>query len=122
MKYLEDFKIWVEKYLVDLPEDTVAINFNLYEGEDAYSIQLIATDEFDEEDEDWACEEIFSTEDDLFVVPMTEDIESWEDALVYIKGMIEKYLKISNCKDILENLQGIGVGFVDGDIELLSLD
>ena len=122
MKYLEDFKIWVEKYLVDLPEDTVAINFNLYEGEEAYSIQLIAADEFDEEDEDWACEEIFSTEDDLFVVPMTEDIESWEDALVYIKGMIEKYLKISNCKDILENLQGIGVGFVDGDIELLSLD
>ena len=82
----------------------------------------IFLDEFDEEDEDWACEEIFSTEDDLFVVPIIEDIKSWEDALVYIKGMIEKYLKISNCKDILENLQGICVGFVDGDIELLSLD
>ena len=122
MKHLEDFKIWVEKYLIDLPEDAVAINFNLYEGEEDYSIQLISTDEFDEEDEDWACEEIFSTEDDLFVISITEDIENWEDALAYIKGMIEEYLKISSCRSIIGNLQGIGVGFVDGDIELLSLD
>lgn len=122
VKYLEEFKVWVEKYLVDLPEDAVAINFNLYEGEEAYSVQLIAADEFDEEDEDWACEEIFSTEDDLFVIPMTEDIEEWEDALFYIKSLIEEYLKVSSCRDILENLEGIGVGFVDGNIELLKLD
>ncbi|MGM9531702.1 hypothetical protein [Intestinibacter sp.] len=122
VKYLEEFKVWVEKYLVDLPEDAVAINFNLYEGEEDYSVQLIASDEFDEEDEDWACEEIFSTEDDLFVIPMTEDIEDWEDALVYIKSLIEEYLKVSSCRDILENLEGIGVGFVDGNIELLKLD
>lgn len=122
VKYLEEFKFWVEKYLVDLPEDAVAINFNLYEGEEAYSVQLIAADEFDEEDEDWACEEIFSTEDDLFVIPMTEDIEEWEDALFYIKSLIEEYLKVSSCRDILENLEGIGVGFVDGNIELLKLD
>ena len=122
MKYVEEFKAWVEKYLVDLPEDTVAINFNLYEREEVYSVQLIATDEFDEEDEDWACEEVFSTEDDLFVILMVEDIEDWEDALVYIKGLIEEYLKVSSYKSILKNLQGIGVGFVDGNVELLSLE
>ena len=104
MKYVEEFKAWVEKYLVDLPEDTVAINFNLYEREEVYSVQLIATDEFDEEDEDWACEEVFSTEDDLFVILMVEDIEDWEDALVYIKGLIEEYLKVSSYKSILKNL------------------
>lgn len=122
MKYVEEFKIWVEKYLIDLPENAAAINFNLYEGEEAYSVQLIAADEFDEEDEDWACEEVFSTEDDLFVIPMTEDIEDWEDALVYIKGLIEEYLKVSSYKSILKKLQVIGVGFVDGNVELLTLD
>lgn len=122
MKYVEEFKVWVEKYLIDLPEDAVAINFNLYEGEEAYSVQLIAADEFDEEDEDWACEEIFSTEDDLFVIPMTEDIKDWEEALFYIKSLIEEYLNVSSYKSILKKLQGIGVGFVDGNVELLTPD
>ena len=122
MKYVEEFKVWVEKYLIDLPEDAVAINFNLYEGEEAYSVQLIAADEFDEEDEDWACEEIFSTEDDLFVIPMTEDIKDWEEALFYIKSLIEEYLNVSSYKSILKKLQGIGVGFVDGNVELLTTD
>ena len=122
MKYVEEFKVWVEKYLIDLPENAAAINFNLYEGEEPYSVQLIAADAFDEKDEDWACEEIFSTEDDLFVIPMAEGIEDLEDALVYIKSLIEEYLKISSYKSILKNLQGIGVGFVDGNVELLSLD
>ena len=122
MKYVEEFKVWVEKYLIDLPEDAVAINFNLYEGEEPYSVQLIAADEFDEEDEDWACEEIFSTEDDLFVIPMTEDIKDWEEALFYIKSLIEEYLNVSSYKSILKKLQGIGVGFVDGNVELLTPD
>ena len=78
--------------------------------------------DIDEEDEDWACEEIFSTEDDLFVIPMTEDIKDWEEALFYIKSLIEEYLNVSSYKSILKKLQGIGVGFVDGNVELLTPD
>lgn len=122
MIYLKEFSKWIDKHLNNLPYNAVAINFNIYEGEqNTYDIQLIATDMFDEEDEDWACEEIFSTKEDLFSILINEDIKHWEDGLLYIKNMIEECLKCSNHIDCLKNMQGIGIGFVDGDIELISL-
>lgn len=119
---IKELSKWINKYLNDVPSNAIAINFNIYESEqDTYDIQLIATDVFDEDDEDWACEEIFSTKEDLFTIHINEQIKHWEDALAYIKNMIEECLKCNGNIDYLKNMQGIGVGFVDGDIELINL-
>jgi hypothetical protein len=120
MLYYEDFSKWLDSNLEKLPSDVVAVNFNLYEGSNqTYDIQLIGTDKFDEADEDWVCEEIFTTGEDVFFIPRTEDIEDWEDGLSFITKMIEEYLENGKYADVLHGLQAVGVGFVDGDIELL---
>lgn len=120
MLYYEDFSKWLEGNLEQLPSDVVAVNFNLYEGADqTYDIQLIGTDTFNEEDEDWACEEIFTTGENVFLLPKTNSIENWEDGLSFIRKMVEKYLENGKYANILKGLQAVGIGFVDGDIELL---
>lgn len=120
MMYNEDFSKWLDSNLEQLPPDIVAVNFNLYEGSnDTYDIQLIGTDTFDEEDEDWACEEIFTTGEDIFLMPRTDDIEDWEDALDFITKMVRKYLEDGKYANMLKGLQAVGIGFVDGEIEIL---
>lgn len=120
MLYYEDFSKWLEGNLEQLPSDTVAVNFNLYEGADqTYDIQLIGTDTFDEENEDWVCEEIFTTGEDIFLLPRTNDIENWEEGLSIIIKMVEKYLENGKYANMLKGLQAVGIGFVDGDIKLL---
>lgn len=120
MLYYEEFSKWLEGNLEQLPSDVVAVNFNLYEGADqTYDIQLIGTDAFDEEDEEWACEEIFTTGENIFLLPRTNDIENWEEGLSFIIKMVAKYLDNGKYANILKGLQAVGIGFVDGDIELL---
>jgi hypothetical protein len=120
MLYYDDFSKWLESNLEQLPSDVVAINFNLYEGSNqTYDIQLIGTDKFDETDDDWACEEIFTTGEDVFLIPRTDDIEEWENGLSFIIKMVEKYLENGKYANMLKQLQAVGVGFVDGDIEIL---
>ena len=76
MKYYDEFVNWLNKHLSkDIPTNILAINFNLYESsEQTYDIQMTGSDEFDEEDEDWACNTVFSTDEDLFVISRTDDI------------------------------------------------
>lgn len=120
MLYYQNFFKWLDNYLEQLPSDVVAVNFNLYEGSNqTYDIQLIGTDKFYETDDDWACEEIFTTGEDIFFIQRTEDIEYWEDGLSFITKMIKKYFENGKYVYVLQGLQAVGVGFVDGDIELL---
>ena len=120
MQYYEDFSKWLEKYLQQLPSEVIAVNFNLYEGSNqTYDIQLIGTDEFDETDEDWVCGEIFTTGEDIFFIPRIKDVVDWEDGLSLIIKMVEEYLSSGRCAYILKKLQAVGVGFVDGDIEII---
>lgn len=59
----EKTKEIIKKWLIQinqsekLPENIVALNFNIYEG--PYAIDLIGSATFDESDEDWACNEDF---------------------------------------------------------------
>jgi len=118
--YFNEFSEWLNKYLEKLPSDVVAVNFNLYEGVNkTYDIQLIGTDEFDEDDEDWACSDFFSTEEDIYLIPRTKDISNWQDGLNFITKIIEKYLDEGKYSDKLKQLKAVGVGFVDGDINIL---
>lgn len=120
MLYYEDFSKWLNSNLEQLPSDIVAVNFNLYEGSNqTYDIQLIGTDTFDEEDEDWACEEIFTTGEDIFLMPRTDDIEDQEDGLDFITKIVRKYLEDGKYANMLKGLQAVGIGFVDGEIEIL---
>jgi len=121
MEIYNDFSKWLDKHLIeDLPSDIAAVNFNLYEGsEQTYDVELVGCNTFDENDGDWACDAIFSTSEDLFFIPLTEGIAHWEQALSFITILVEKYLNDGNYSDKLKKYLAVGIGFVDGDINIL---
>jgi hypothetical protein len=75
----DSFSKWIDKHLrEDLPDDVVSINFNLYEGADnTYDIEIIGSDEFDEDNSDWVCSEVFTTRDDMFYIQRISDIDEY---------------------------------------------
>src|SRR4051794_4302142 len=88
------FTNWLDKILEqELPKEIVAYNFNLYEGSGGtYDIQLIGSDEFDEDDEDWVCTNYFTSGENICYIRKTKDIEYWEQGLIYITKLVEQYL------------------------------
>ena len=78
----EEFAHWLDDILEnnEMPEETKAFCFNLYEESDEEHIcgvQLIAAGEYDPEDKDgeWACEEVWSSEENIFTsIPPTRTI------------------------------------------------
>lgn len=122
MKYYEEFTEWLEKYLKSFSKEIIAVNFNLYEGENnTYDIQLIGSDEFDESDSDWACSEIFSTEEDIFYIERTQEIARWEDGLEFITNLVKKYLEEGEYAYKLKGTKAVSIGFVDGDLKILYI-
>lgn len=122
--YLE-FEKWLSTLLEenDMPDNTAAFCFNIYEEEDeTYGVQLIASDEFDENDGgDWACSEVWSSEEDIFYIDHSdEENADYERGLQFVSGLIEDYLERGTYRDILLAAKGIGAGFVDGELRIIG--
>ena len=111
---------WIDNVLnTDIPDNIVAFCFNLYEdGGGNWSMELVGSDWFDLEDEDWACNEItdFNSRENLYVWKMDY---SWKEALAYVVNELKEYLANGKYAGLLKSRTGVGVGFVDGDIEIL---
>ncbi len=127
MNIYEEFAAWLDALLEnnDMPENTAAFCFNLYEESDEehlYAVQLIASGSFDpaDIDGDWACDEVWSSEEDVFTVDTSdEDDVGSAHAQELFREMIEEYLSGGKYRDILKNSKGAAVGFVDGELSLL---
>ena len=117
MEY-EDFEKWVDTALsVELPENIEAFCFNLYEkGNNVYAVEIIGSPSFDETDEDWACDEVFNNRG--YPLCWKSD-KSWEGVLEDTVALVKRYLKEGKYASLLLIKKGVGVGFVDGNIELL---
>lgn len=119
MSQYETFEAWLDKYLIKgLSPDVQAVNFNLYESSESdedFDVQLIGAAEYDHDDPDWACNAIFSTEEDLCRIKATD----WEECLQIIISYVQKYLSNGKYVESIANLQAITVGFVDGDLEIV---
>jgi len=112
---------WLDKILSEeIPDVIVAFNFNLYEGShDTYDVQLIGSDIFDEEDDDWACNECFTSGENICYIQRTEDIKDWEKGLEYITELVKLYIAKGKRAEYLKNVSAVGIGFVDGDINII---
>lgn len=117
------FADWLNSLLEkDMPENTKAYNFNLYEEEDeTYGIQLIASDRFQEDDGgEWACSEVYSSEEDIFYIDHSDEKNaSCQRGMEFICSLINEYLENGKYSDKLKSSNAVGAGFVDGDIEVL---
>ena len=119
----EEIEEWLDSLdLEDMPESIIAYNITLYEGDETYDLQLIGSDEFDKDDPDWACSEVYSSEEEICYIEMTDEVGDWENAQKQFAECIKEYLEDGKYADVLKAAKAIGIGFVDGDIELLYLD
>ncbi|MDE5782315.1 MAG: hypothetical protein K2I03_12700 [Lachnospiraceae bacterium] len=115
---IKDFNKWIDTVLEkDFPPETVAVAFNLYEDTDNnWSVELVGTSIFDANDEDWVCDEVFDTRDNTFV---WQQDTSWQEVLEEVTDILKKYLEEGKYADKLKMYQGVGAGFVDGDVWIL---
>jgi len=115
------FSNWFDEIMKqEWPIGIVAYNFNLYEGlNGTYDIQLVGTDEYDENDEDWTCTDCFTTGENVYYINRTKDIANWDAGLLYIKKLVKQYLVDGAYPQTLKKATAIGVGFVDGDIDII---
>ena len=113
-----ELEIWLNEILqMTIPDDVVAFCFNLYEDVNkSWTLELIGASSFDTTDDDWACDEVFTTRDK----PLTwNDNKEWQDVLMMVKKLLKDYLEKGKYGNVLKEQQGLAVGFVDGDLTLL---
>ncbi|MBR1816330.1 MAG: hypothetical protein IJ763_06475 [Lachnospiraceae bacterium] len=115
-----EFAKWLDRILDEnMTIEGVGIVFNLYEDVDLHwSIQLTSTSYYDEDDEDWKCDEAFTSGEDLYT---WKQDTGWEEILDISIDVVKKYLDEGKYSKELKNYKVIGIGFVDGDLEILYL-
>ena len=113
----DKFSEWIDGVVDGIPDNAAALNFNIYEESgDNWSVQLIASSYFDEDDEDWACDEVFTTGEDVF---RWEENAKWSEILEKVKTLISDYLENGRKSAVLKQYEAVACGFVDGDIQVL---
>lgn len=115
---MKEIEKWMESIFENaLPKEIVAIAFNLYDdGDNQWSIEMVGSSSFDPEDSDWACDEVFDTRDKPY--SWEQDAE-WEEVLQEAADCIKNYIETGKYSEQLKAYKGIGVGFVDGDINIV---
>ena len=103
---------WLKPHLNALPPEAKALCLNLYESEEEgeFDAQLVACADYDREDPDWACEDIYSTGEELFGFSSKD----WEAALDLMLETLGEAVADGILPDAIEY---VAVGFVDGDLE-----
>jgi hypothetical protein len=125
MTFEEEFLNWLQLGLQsDLPGEIKAFSFNLFEPALVdgvkFGVELIGAGEFDENDSDWACDEVWEPEQRQLNIPIEYSGENWEECLEKMKTLVKDILQANQGSvSKLKNVKGIGVGFVDGDLEIV---
>ena len=116
----ERLSAWLDEvFSRTAPEGIVSVCFNLYEdGDDSWSMEVVGCSSFDSNDPDWACDEVtdFGTRDEPF--EWTDD-SIWEKVLSDITKLLYQYIEEGSASGYLNSLDGVAVGFADGDLNIL---
>ena len=110
-----ELETWLNEVMqMTIPDDVVAFCFNLYEDANkSWTLELIGASSFDTTDNDWACDEAFTTRDKPFT---WKENKEWQDVQITIIKMIKDYIEKGKYGKTLKERQGLAVGFVDGDL------
>ena len=117
-KIKKAFFAWFDGILLDeIPDEVVAIHFNLYDdGDDKWSVEFVGAGSFDVEDSDWACDEIVTSRDNPFIINKSAN---WQEIQQLAEKYISSYMNAGEFSDKLKSYAAVGVGFVDGDISIV---
>ena len=108
------FNIWLDKELDEnIPNTISAYCINL--NESPFCIEVIGSNEFSKENDDWACYEDWLPTNRNIAVSKELFGNSWEEAQSNIESMVEGYLE-SDFRNVkkLKSAKTLAIGFVDG--------
>lgn len=122
MNFEKTFREWANKSLAEkIPANVKAFSFNLYETGVDFGIELIGAGSFDVNDPDWATDEVFEPSQRRLEIPVSFSGETWEQCLENMRKLVFSYLNSNEPgAKVLNQGQGVGIGFVDGDLRLLK--
>ena len=119
---IKEFDKWLDNILEqEIPEEVVAIYFCIHNYESdlkTWTLDFMGTSSFDKEDDDWACDYIYDTYDQVFVLEkeLSEDDEYAEEIEKYYIKEIKNYLKTGKYSDKLKTYKAVAVGHEDGEL------
>lgn len=114
---ISSFHAWVSEVLIDIPDEVIAFAFNIYEEETEYCVDIIGTDSFSGESDEWANHEIWNSGPLMFIIPKDNSCD-WEDIHDFVADAIEEILSMDDdISECLTDSECVAVGFIDGDLE-----
>lgn len=117
---LQPFSDWVSDVLVEIPEETNAYVFNIYEEDDAYLVDITGTTDYDDANESWTESINWDSGEELFIIPKEKFEGDWEEIHDTIAESLEALIEMDNeLSDALCDSDAIAVGFIDGDLEII---
>lgn len=125
MSFQQKFHEWLVDALPEnVPEGVVAFSFNLYEPALVdgvkFGVEVVGTSEFDPEDEDWACEEVWEPQERQLFIPVEFSGTDWTTCQARVEELLLQLLQSEHrLSSVLKSTCGIGVGFVDGSLDIV---
>jgi hypothetical protein len=115
----KSFNAWLDRILADCPTDQIgAYCFLLYEHEDSFAVQLVASIRYVESDPFAVREQVFSSGEDLVELPRSVVGSEWPQGLEAARTLTRTYLQRGRERARFGQ-SVVAVGFVDGDIEIV---
>ena len=112
------FSEWLDLELEKKIPKNGGVYFDLFSPtEDGFGIYFCISETFTPDDDDWACEPAYWS-DNMHMVVTNGELEL-EKALNTAVKLIKKYLREGKYKSNLRTYDGIGTSFSDGDIEYI---
>ncbi len=118
-----EFESWID-YLLEtntMPEDTRALCLNLYDdGDNIYSLQIVAANRYSDTDSDWPCDEVWSSGEDIFSIDISdEENKDRQHAYDIFKEIVAEYLLEGKYSGLLTSYLVLAMGYVDGELEII---
>lgn len=109
------FAQWLDRELArPMPDGVVAYCINIYDdGHRRWSVELVGCASFDEKSNDWACDELFASRHNTLC---WRGDEHWRNALEQVASSLSRYQREGRRAAILNSVEGVGVGFVEGNL------
>ncbi|WP_295516166.1 hypothetical protein [uncultured Stenotrophomonas sp.] len=124
MSVEEDLTTWLAATLREpRPASLRGYCFNLVDGaaadEASFTLELVGCERFDANDPDWPCDECWRPSHPPLEIATAFTGPDWESCLENVRGLLLPLVQEGTPGAPLRMAQGVGLGFVDGDLHLL---
>jgi len=135
-KFVSEFKTEIEKDEIkrlisfwinriddeeQIPKSIKAFNFGIIETENDYQTYLVGTNNYDSENDDWACEEDFTPNERYLSLGIDSKKWKWDEIQSIVKTGIEQFIETRiSPLTFVHSAEYLTIGFDDGELERIK--